>query len=960
MGHYLAHEHRHTNRQRLSGIVWAAGLAIFLITLNQTPAQSYNSALSGRRTGSPTEPLATAPDSRVYLPFVAKPPEFSWPMAAENPQRTSYTPEQVTGSIPDGTLKVLWYRPIEAYIPQNSQIIASDGTLYIATAKGLYALDANTGDTRWRYDTELPLGNSPTIYNHVAYVGGLDGRIHALDANTGILRWAFGGGAGFASNPLVLSLNGRTTILAGNRDGKFYAIIDNGSSASLLWSYSTNGPINMSAAASAGGQTIYFASNDNFAYALNALTGQLIWKSAKLGGAGFDSYWPVVFQDKVIFSGAVPYRQGEAPGIRSPGLENVYGGYGAWSGLQQGILSRDYGFTGQLPVASLPDDPWAAGKTVVNAAAISNWLENRPWQRTTFVLNANTGSEYVFDANGNGKPEYIPIAYWGTRSGNSYPPIVGPDNTLYLGNLYDNAGPRGRVMGWKVGTTYFSLNGLEGAYDEPQAISFSGNAIYRNVCCDRVGEWQNLSGVTGQLWGYGALWSLFPGNSTDPAKVNPALQYDPMWYNQYGALERLDAYYGGSSDYIYHRSGVYNNHGDQNPFVAYQGKLFIHRSNTIIAIGPSGATAYGRRPDLRIQAPVAPAPSRARSDVQAKLESEVLKMIAAGDLRIGYYNNGQAAMDELANYFENPGDTLYTLSMAYPYLSADTQTRLLAYLKQEFASYFNPTMYTSRGWAGGPREAYPIPPEVASDMQTKPKRTSGSWADSGWLYNNIYPQFNFYALSKYAQLVPGDALTAYNLAKSKIDIPPSVADQELMDYPWRLNAYAAGYLGFLDLQKLAGMEKTDAPLRTQVDAALQHLKIVRANALTMYGPINNCASYRPNTGYALHCREMTIGRNFYYLVPELGDYLNANALSAAQNTITELTYVAPYWMEAGFNSVHQEGVKQNLYDVTVLLGKTYILKQPYTEVAKYLDAPAFAVGDLLYIQNLVAVLSAQP
>jgi outer membrane protein assembly factor BamB len=68
-------------------------------------------------------------------------------MVAGNPQRTSWTPEEVSGD-----LHVVWYRPIEAYIPQNAQVIASHGMLFISTAKGLYALNAISGDLVWRFN----------------------------------------------------------------------------------------------------------------------------------------------------------------------------------------------------------------------------------------------------------------------------------------------------------------------------------------------------------------------------------------------------------------------------------------------------------------------------------------------------------------------------------------------------------------------------------------------------------------------------------------------------------------------------------------------------------------------------------------------------------------------------------------------------------------------------------------
>ncbi|RME46120.1 MAG: hypothetical protein D6796_09420, partial [Caldilineae bacterium] len=171
--------------------------------------------------------------------------ENPWPMAGANPQRTSWTPEEVRGR-----LKPLWYKPFEPYISQKVQIIAANNTLYIATARGLYALDAATGAEKWVYPTTLPLGHSPTVTNGVVYVGGFDRKLHAIDAATGAGLWTFEADAGFETNPLVVG----DKVYMGNRDGYFYAIYAEGSpnAGQLAWKYPTGGPVLFSAAYSNG------------------------------------------------------------------------------------------------------------------------------------------------------------------------------------------------------------------------------------------------------------------------------------------------------------------------------------------------------------------------------------------------------------------------------------------------------------------------------------------------------------------------------------------------------------------------------------------------------------------------------------------------------------------------------------------------------------------------------------
>jgi hypothetical protein len=50
---------------------------------------------------------------------------------------------------------------------------------------------------------------------------------------------------------------------------------------------------------------------------------------------------------------------------------------------------------------------------------------------------------------------------------------------------------------------------------------------------------------------------------------------------------------------------------------------------------------------------------------------------------------------------------------------------------------------------------------------------------------------------------------------------------------------------------------------------------------------------------------------------------------------------------------------QHLYDYHALfLAKAYVLNESQAQLSKYIDVPAFARGDLFYIQNLVAALEA--
>ncbi len=834
----------------------------------------------------------------IFLPVVIRPVDVSWPMAGANPQRTSWTAMEVRGQ-----LQPEWYRVIDGYIPPRVQIIASGGMLFVSTAKGLYALNASNGLLNWFYPTEMPLGNSPTIDSGVVYVGGFDHKLYAIDMATGTLLWTFEAGAGFDTNPLVA--NGM--VYLGNRDGYFYAIysnVDSQRKGTLAWRYQTGGPIHFSAAIDKSSSVIYFASDDAYAYALNAMNGSLIWKSAKLPSAGFHSWWPVVTDGAVIFSAARPYRFDVPPQTNSltdytlgePGLSSGYG-------------------------------PVNADGTL-DASSIMNYFEAKPWLRSYYILNPATGTEITYDFNHNGRPEYAPLLSAGTHSGNRYPAMIGPDGQIYTFNAYSSNKYGQAVSAWSLGSSSISVPRIDGitSRDEPLAYSGGGSLIYWTQCCDRTGGAYDMQG---DKWVYYTqnLPTLTPGyniKTTGTVEANAVTVY-------------------GDWD------GVYGYHGDQDPPIPYNGKVYVHRSNAIIAFSPNG----GSRAIPMMAAPaVSDGPRQVDVNaLAARLAAEVQKMVDAGHLRPGFGVYGafaEAAQnqvgDHLSDLWSSPADTVLALSLAYPHLPATLQAQVRTYLQTEMSQY-NPCAYTHIGWdTGAGREAYDLPPEVAADFGSVPKSMYSSmdfpaWTGPDWKWT---PQ-TFYALWKYAQVF-GNAKGLFDSCHSRLTAPPS--DSVLAAYPFAHNAWIDGYYGYLQLQQLAGY-----PVDSGKQATLDHLLQVRVsqfNADNPWGPdAHNWAQV------------LSVARNFMYLTPELGQYLHDNALPAMTAAFNKYAADAPYWFVTNFEAAYNEITIQPIYDAAALFAaKAFIFKAPQGELVKYLDVPAVARGDLYYIQNLVYTIEA--
>jgi hypothetical protein len=871
---------------------------------------------------SPNDPPAQTPSDLST--------EAAWPMAGANPERTSWTPEEVPGS-----LDPLWYKPFEPYISQKVQIIAAYDTLYVSTAKGLYALDAETGAQRWVYPTALPLGNSPTVADGIVYVGGFDHKLHALDAFTGSKLWTFEAGAGFDTNPVVV--DGK--VYLGNRDGYFYAVYADGSQAGqLAWKFKTGGPILYSAAYKDG--VLYFASNDSHAYALNAADGALVWKSAKLPGAGFHSWWPVIYRDRVIFSGSNNYRTSIKPG---PGkqfsrleLEDVYPHHEQDPrGTLVGVSGKEAGdwAPGTTTIDMSRPNVTANGKTT----AVTEYFESKPWRRTYFVLRRQNGQEVSYDFDHDGKPEYAPILWVGTHSGNRYPPVVGGDGVLYQSNNYfsDQWIAGGNISGWKLDSPFISLpTGGWNAVDEPQAYSAGGNLIYWNRCCDRIAGSIDLSGA-----GKGGNYFVY-----DLTRRLPG--YNGRYHNPDNAYTSPYASFGGAN-------GVYGNHGDNNPPIPYKGRIYMHRSNAIIAFAktkadpialPMAATVAAPNPELTPSSP---------DSLKKTLAGEIQKMLDAGHLRPGYVGHGIFDLrgafqcgDDLVDYWHNSGETIYTLTMAWPYLPASMQEEVRVYLQKELEDY-PPYDYNHVGWSdGAPREVFDLPDDVQADLSNQSRRTENYTFrnQGGWGRN----PFAFYALWKYADRF-GGAKALFDASKNRLEKPPS--DAVLKKMPHVHNAYIAGYWGYLELEKLAGYSETGS-----VRSELDRLLTLRSATFSKDSPYSNDGIGEPTA----YCRTLNVANNFMFLVPELAQYLREHALAKVQAAVNEYEQLAPYW----FVSLAEEGFGENvlnpLYDAHALfMAKALILQETADNLEPYLDVPAFERGDLFHIQKLVALIENQ-
>jgi outer membrane protein assembly factor BamB len=130
-----------------------------------------------------------------------------------------------------------WTYPIDTDpgdINSSPTVNPSDGTIYVGSADNHSAFAINPGGTlKWQFNpgTGRDMRSSPTFaidpINGIptVYIGSDDGNLYAIDANTGNDLWAFDTGSPVVSSPVV-DLDG--TIYVGSDNGNVYAINPNG------------------------------------------------------------------------------------------------------------------------------------------------------------------------------------------------------------------------------------------------------------------------------------------------------------------------------------------------------------------------------------------------------------------------------------------------------------------------------------------------------------------------------------------------------------------------------------------------------------------------------------------------------------------------------------------------------------------------------------------------------------
>ncbi len=182
----------------------------------------------------------------------------------------------------------------------SSSPAVTAGSVFFSSRDGfLYAIDTRTGKQRWRFRLGKDLGehnywdyylSSPIVSGKTLFTGSGDGHVHALDIRNGNVRWSFATGARVRATP---ALSGDKVVF-GTMNGYVYAV--SAQDGTQRWKFATQGASNkfedngndttsISASPSISDGVVTVGGRDGFAYGINLADGSLRWRTTHDGSS---------------------------------------------------------------------------------------------------------------------------------------------------------------------------------------------------------------------------------------------------------------------------------------------------------------------------------------------------------------------------------------------------------------------------------------------------------------------------------------------------------------------------------------------------------------------------------------------------------------------------------------------------------------------------------------------------
>jgi outer membrane protein assembly factor BamB len=258
-------------------------------------SQKWKFKTDGRITSSPAIDAGTvyfgSYDGNFYAVDSAKGTQ-KWKFALPGERR--FAAAHLHGAGPSGETMP---DPFDFYL---SSPVVLHGVVYFGSGDtNVYALDAASGQLKWKFKTGDVVHASPAIAGGKLYVGSWDSNFYALDAATGKEIWRFKTGedheihnqVGIQSSAAVAE----GTVYFGCRDSNFYAV--DAATGKERWRFNNKGSWVIGSPAVANGKVYFGTSDTALFYALDAKSGAQVFSLGFHGWPLFSS--PALAGDRV-------------------------------------------------------------------------------------------------------------------------------------------------------------------------------------------------------------------------------------------------------------------------------------------------------------------------------------------------------------------------------------------------------------------------------------------------------------------------------------------------------------------------------------------------------------------------------------------------------------------------------------------------------------------------------------
>ncbi len=189
-------------------------------------------------------------------------------------------PTELVDITPSVSVKALWTATVgkgEDTLGIGQHPVVVDGRVFAAAVEGgVSALDLQTGQQAWRYDSKLALSGGPGAGEGLVVVGSLEGDVIALDAADGHEKWKAKLNNEILSAPVV---SGGMVFVHSN-DGRLTAF--DAASGERRWFYAGDMPaltVRGNASVTMGPGIVFLAGDNGSVTALNAQNGNVMWST---------------------------------------------------------------------------------------------------------------------------------------------------------------------------------------------------------------------------------------------------------------------------------------------------------------------------------------------------------------------------------------------------------------------------------------------------------------------------------------------------------------------------------------------------------------------------------------------------------------------------------------------------------------------------------------------------------